>query len=137
MENTVSIEPIVDFVLPILGMIISTIIAVFLPILLTKLAAKFNLQIEQQKRDALQTTLTNAAGGLLQQLGTRAKDVRITIADQKMRDAVQRVINGAPDAVKWAGLNEAEIARRILEKLPQIESPNAPTLPAPVSDLPR
>lgn len=120
----------VGFVLQIAFLVISGVIAVFLPILLTRMAQKFNLTIEQEKRDALQVTLTNAAGGLLQQLGERAKTVKINVGDPAVKAAVDRVLKGAPDAVKWAGLSEAEIARRVLEKIPQIENSSGP---APIS----
>jgi hypothetical protein len=125
METSVVIAPFVEFVLPILLTVISGVIAVGLPIVLTKLAAKFGLQIEQQKRDALQVTLTNAAGGLLQRLGDEAKTLKLDVKDARLADAINRVVKGAPDALKWAGLDEREIARRILEKIPQIEAPKA------------
>lgn len=130
-DTTVALpDTLVGFVIQIAFLVVSGVIAVFLPILLTKLATKFNLQIEQAKRDALQVTLTNAAGGLLQQLGERAKTVKIDVRDPAMKAAIDRVLAGAPDAVKWAGLTEAEIAKRILEKLPQIEASSGP---APMS----
>jgi hypothetical protein len=115
-------DTLVGFVLQIAFLVISGVIAIFLPVLLTKLAGKFNLQIEQEKRDALQVTLTNAAGGLLQKLGDRAKTLRFDTGDPAMAAAINRVLASAPDAVKWAGLSEAEIAKRILEKIPQIEA---------------
>lgn len=119
-DTTVGISPLVDFVLPILLTVISGIISIGLPIILTKLAARYNLQIEQARRDALQVTLTNAAGGLLQKLGDRARTLQLDVRNPDVAEAVQRVVQGAPDALKWAGLTQDEIARRVLEKLPQI-----------------
>jgi hypothetical protein len=119
-------DTLIGFLVQMLFLIISGIIAVFLPILLTKLAARFNLEIEHEKRDALQTTFTNAAGGLLQKLGEDARTLRIDVKNPDLAAAVNRALKGAPDALKWAGLSEAEIARRILEKIPQVPSP-APT----------
>lgn len=126
-DTAVGIAPVVDFVLPILLTIVTTMIGVFLPIVLTKLAAKYNLQIEQQKRDALQVTFTNAAAGLIQKLGDEAKTLKMNIQNPDVRVAVNRALQGAPDALRWAGLNEQEIARRILEKIPQVQPAPAPT----------
>lgn len=114
-------ETLVGFIVQVLFLVISGVIAVFLPVVLTRLAAKYGLQIEQEKRDALQTTLTNAAGGLLQRLGDEALTLKVDLKNPAVRDAVDRALKGAPDALKWAGLSEQEIARRILEKLPQIK----------------
>lgn len=129
-STAVSVSPLIDFVLPILLTIISGVISIGLPSILTKLAARYNLQIEQAKRDALQTTLTNAAGGLLQKLGDRARTLELDVRNPDVAEAVQRVVQGAPDALKWAGLTQDEIARRVLEKLPQIGTASASPAPA-------
>jgi hypothetical protein len=122
-DTTVALpETLIGFAIQIAFLVISGVLAVFLPIVLTKLATKYGLQIEQEKRDSLQVTLTNAAGGLLQKIGDHARAARIDVGDPAMKAAIDRVLAGAPDAVKWAGLSEAEIARRILEKIPQIEN---------------
>lgn len=117
---SISAAPIVDFVMPILTTIIGATIAVGLPIVLTSVTKRLGLQIEASKRDALQVALTNAAGGLVAKLGDQARDLKIDVKNPAMADAVARVVRGAPDALKWAGLTEAEIARRVLEKIPQL-----------------
>lgn len=114
----------IDFVTQILMLVIAGIITTFLPILLTRLAARYGLQIEQEKRDALQTTLTNAAGGLLQRLGDEAKGMKLDLRNAALADAVRRAQAGAPDALKWAGLSQEEIARRILEKVAIVSTSN-------------
>jgi hypothetical protein len=134
-DTAVSVAPLVDFVLPILFTVISGIVTVMLPILLTKLATKFNLQIEQEKRDALQVTFTNAAGGLVQALGDRARLLKIDVGNPHVRDAIARALQGSPEALLWAGLSSEEIARRILEKIPQITQATGsqPAIVEPVS----
>lgn len=119
-ETAVSVAPVVDFVLPILQTLISGVLAIGLPIVLTRLLQRYGLQIEQEKRDALQVTFTNAAGGLLQKLGDQARTLKVDMHNPDVAAAVGRAVRGAPDALRWAGLSEEEIARRILEKLPQI-----------------
>jgi hypothetical protein len=114
----------VDFAADVLMLVVSAIIAVFLPVVLTRLASKYGLQIEQEKRDALQVTLTNAAGGLIQKLGASAKGLKVDVHNAELADAIARVQRSAPDALKWAGLSEAEIARRILEKVALVTAPN-------------
>jgi hypothetical protein len=134
-DTTVALpETLIGFVTQIAFLVISGVVAVFLPVILTRLASKYGLQIEQEKRDALQVTLTNAAAGLLQKLGAKAATARIDVGNPEMKAAIDRVLASAPDAVKWAGLSEAEIAKRILEKIPQIEASSGPapmTTPAP------
>lgn len=119
-ETAVSVAPVVEFVLPILQTLISGVLAIGLPIVLTRLSQRYGLQIEQEKRDALQVTFTNAAGGLLQKLGDQARTLKVDMRNPDVAAAVGRALRGAPDALRWAGLSEEEIARRILEKLPQI-----------------
>lgn len=119
-DTTVSVAPLVDFVLPVLQTLISGVLAIGLPIVLTRLSQRYGLQIEQEKRDALQVTFTNAAGGLLQKLGDQARTLKVDMRNPDVAAAVGRAMRGAPDALRWAGLSEEEIARRILEKLPQI-----------------
>lgn len=119
-ETAVSVAPLVNFVLPILMTLISGVVTVGLPIVLTRLSQRYGLQIEQEKRDALQVTFTNAAGGLLQKLGDQARTLKVDMRNPDVAAAVGRALRGAPDALRWAGLSEEEIARRILEKLPQI-----------------
>jgi hypothetical protein len=134
-DTTVALpETLIGFVTQIAFLVISGVVAVFLPVILTRLASKYGLQIEQEKRDALQVTLTNAAAGLLQKLGAKAATARIDVGNPEMKAAIDRVLASAPDAVKWAGLSEAEIAKRILEKIPQIEASSGPapmTTPTP------
>lgn len=122
-ETAVSVAPLVDFVQPILLTLISGVVTVGLPIVLTRLSQRYGLQIEQEKRDALQVTFTNAAGGLLQKLGDQARTLKVDMRNPDVAAAVGRALRGAPDALRWAGLSEEEIARRILEKLPQIAPP--------------
>jgi hypothetical protein len=122
-DTTVALpDTLIGFLVQMLFLIVSGVIAIFLPLVLTRLAAKYGLQIEQEKRDALQVTFTNAAGGLLQRLGDEARNLRVDLKNPAVADAVNRALKGAPAALKWAGLSEEEIARRILEKLPQIQA---------------
>ena len=112
----------VEFLVQIIFLVVSGVIATFLPIILARLAKKFKLEIEQEKRDSLQTTLTNAAAGLIKRLGDEAVNLKVDVKDPNLAEAVKRVLRGAPDAVKWAGLTEQEIAKRVLEKVVLIHS---------------
>lgn len=125
-QDTVVTLPdnLVGFIVQTLFLVVSGVITVFLPILLNKLVKRYNLQIEREQRDALKATFTNAAGGLLQNLGERARGLKLDVHNPDIASAVARALEGAPDAIKSAGLDEREIARRILEKIPQI--PSAP-----------
>lgn len=119
-DTSVGFEPLVDFVLPIVTAIVVPVGSALLLWLLQRAINKFGLDIEQSKRDALQVAFTNAAAGIVQKLGAQARALRVEVSDPRVREAVSRVVKSTPDALKWAGLTEEEIARRILEKIPQL-----------------
>lgn len=132
-DSTVFLGSFVDFVLPIVLTIVTAIVGVAATLLTAWLNEKFHLDIEASKRDALQTTFTNAAGRIIQELGHRARDLKLDIHNPVVAAAVNRAIAGAPDALKWANLTQEEIARRILEKVALILPPAQP--PKQASDL--
>lgn len=72
---------------------------------------KTGVEIDARMREAFQTALGNAAGLLLN------KD-EATV--RNMSAAVNYVANSAPDAVKYFGLDDNDIATRVDAKIGQI-----------------
>lgn len=97
-----------------------------------RIKAKFGVDIttglmqqEAIHRDALQTSLTNAAAGVLQKLGTDVDITKVNVGSPAVVAAVQAVQSSVPEAVANFHLTAAEIAPKILAQLPQVQAPPA------------
>jgi hypothetical protein len=92
-------------------------------------AAAVGLQIDQAHRDSLQTALTNAAGLALNSLGNDLKGRVIDVKNPAVANAINSVLDAAPDAVKYFGLDKAPnaIAEKIVAKLPQVANTTTST----------
>jgi hypothetical protein len=88
------------------------------------------LQQEDSHRDALQTALTNAAGAVVQKIGTQADMTKIDVRDPMVAAAVRAVQASVPEAIDHFGLTADQLAPKILAKLPQVAPQVAPA-PAP------
>jgi hypothetical protein len=135
-STTVEVQNLADFAITILQLVVMTTITVGLPMAFAKWSKRTGLEIEQKDRDALQTTLTNAAGGLLQRLGDSAKTLKLDVGNADLAAAIRRVEEGAPDTLRKIGLTEEQIAKRILEKIPQIQQAVEKPAAAPVTPAP-
>ena len=103
---------------------------------------KFNVDIttgllaqEASHRDALQVALTNAAGSIVQKIGAQADMTKGDVRSPEVAAAVNSVVSAVPDAMNRFGLTAADLAPKILAKLPQVAQPTAPT-PAPPTFAP-
>ena len=131
-DTVVTVAPLVDFVLPIILAVISGMVAIAVAILTPIMARKFNLQIEKDRRDAIQTSLTNAASGVINKLGEQARGLKVDVRNPIIRQGVQRAINGAKDSFASVGLTQEEIAERLLEKVTQ-QLPPISAQPNPIA----
>jgi hypothetical protein len=77
---------------------------------------RFNLDIEARHRDALQTTLSNAAGLLINQLDGVAGGIKLDVKNAAIAEAVTYVLKGAPDALKYFGLGPERLREMIVAK---------------------
>jgi len=96
---------------------------------------KFNVDIttgllaqETAHRDALQIALTNAAGSIVQKIGAQADMTKVDVRSPEMAAAVNSVVSAVPDAMDRFGLTAADLAPKILAKLPQVAQPAPPTV---------
>lgn len=110
------------YLLAVLGPVVAMIVGV-----LAELARrKFNLDIEASHRDALQTAITNGAGLALNRLGNTLQGKTIGVGNAAVAAGVNYVLKGAPDALRKFGLSEADVARMIEAKLPQVANTTTP-----------
>lgn len=94
------------------------------------------MEVEAKHREALQTTLRNAAALLVESVDKKVETLNFRTSDPKVAEAIRYVTNGAPDALKYFDLGPERIAKMLEAWAPQVESPPAPTPPvveAPVA----
>ena len=124
MESTiVSAQPFVDLLLPFIQAIV---LGVLVPVATAWFIRKLNLDMEAQHRDALQTSLTNAAGLVIQKGAAQAGKLTYDTKSPAMAQAIRYVQDSAPDAVRKWGLTPEKIAEKVRAKLPQVEATSAP-----------
>jgi hypothetical protein len=121
-DTVISAEPWVATFMPFVSTITVALIGALVPLVFAYVLKKWGLDVEQAHRDALQTSLTNAAGLLLQKLGRQAEGATIDVRSQAMADAIRYVEKSAPDALKSWGITPDSIAEKIIAKIPQIEA---------------
>ena len=117
-DTIVSAQPFVDLLLPYINAIV---IGVFVPVFLAFALKKLGLDMEAKNREALQTSLSNAAGLLIQKAGVEAGAFSLDVKNEQMAAAIRYVQKSAPDAVAKWGLDPSEIAEKIRAKIPQAE----------------
>jgi hypothetical protein len=119
----------IDMLVNILTLVALGVITALAPVLITKFFALIGVKLEESKRDALVANFRNRAGGYINELGEEAKKLELNVHDPRLAKYIQQAQASSPDALKWAGLDSKEIARRILEQVPQVlnttEKPNA------------
>jgi hypothetical protein len=111
------------FIIAALGALISAA-AGWLVYLINK---KLGLSIDDSLRDSLQTAAANAAGLVLAQVGNRLAGVTLDVRSALVADAVNYVLEAAPDAVAHFGLTPEAVAQKVLALLPRVAGPAATT----------
>jgi hypothetical protein len=110
----------VDYVVRLLDLLIEPLLMLVVIPLVWKGFAFIGVKLDEGKRDSLIATMRNTASGYLNELGEEAKTLKLDVRDPRLAKYVRDAQKRAPDALRWAGLNEAEIARRIIEQVPQV-----------------
>ncbi|MDU0341343.1 hypothetical protein [Bosea rubneri] len=78
---------------------------------------KLGLDIEARHREAFQIALTQAAGMLIQRLGSGGMAIRLPVDSPGIADGVPYVQQAVPDAVARFRLNPDEIAEKLTAKI--------------------
>lgn len=84
-------------------------------------------EMDAANRDALDASLTTAAGQVLNALGNKLPGT-IDVKDERVAAAINTVMRSAPDAIRYFGLDKKPdiIAQRIVAKLPVIAATPTP-----------
>lgn len=80
-------------------------------------------KMEDSRRDALQTAVTNAAGLGRRRLGDLIHTIDFDVHDPRIAMLIAYVKGAAPEGVKHWGLSDEEIAKKIEAKVPQVVPP--------------
>jgi predicted regulator of Ras-like GTPase activity (Roadblock/LC7/MglB family) len=116
----VSLQPLADLLTAFVNPLLQTAAALLVGYLALLAKTKFNLSIEKDHRDALQTALTNAASLVVQKVGQLPFGQTIEISNPAVAEAVNYVIRAVPDAIKAFGLTPDALAEKIAAKIPQV-----------------
>ena len=108
------------FLMPLAG-VIGAAIAGWLANLLR---VKFNLDIEQRHREALQTAITNAVGLAISKGATLTAGKTIDVGNPAVAAALNYALAAVPDAIKYFGLTPEAVANKIAAKLGGMVSTN-------------
>jgi hypothetical protein len=119
----------VDYLVRTLDLLIEPLLALVVLPLVWKGFAYIGVKLDEGKRDSLVATMRNTASGYLNELGEEAKTLKLDVRDPRLAKYVRDAQKRAPDALRWAGLNEAEIARRLVEQVAQQVAAGTPVEP--------
>jgi hypothetical protein len=122
--------------LPVINTLVAAIISAAITVAGYFVKQRFNIQLDDSRRDALQTSLTNAAGKIVQQLGSsKIVDKTFVIENPLIRDGIIYVNQSATDAVKHFSLSSDQIAEKIVAKLGIITASAVAVADRQTSDL--
>ena len=125
----------IDAIMPYIVSAVGGIISVIGVLLATWLKQKWNIDIDQNHRDAWQQSAQNAAGSLLARGAVKIEDSgAITVKSEAMANAVNTVMQRVPQAIAHFGFTPNDIQNLIVAKIPQVISGAVPPTVAPAPD---
>lgn len=116
-ETTVAVGGFYALAQPYLVTIAGVIAAAIVGWIAELVRRKFNLDIEARHREALQTALTNGAGLLIARGGDALAGKKIDVKNPVAAAAINYVLAGAPDAIKYFGLTPDAVGEKLAAKL--------------------
>lgn len=127
---TIDVSPIVVLVRPALEAIASAVITIVATAVGVWARRWFGLAAEARMRDALHSALTTAAGVAIADISDAAarKLSRLEIESELVAGGVGYVLRGAPDAVRFFGLDEEQLAEMVRSRIVQILPQTAPVV---------
>lgn len=123
-QGEVGFDAIYNVAQPYLLAIVSVLATAIAGWLAELLRRKFNLDIDAAHREALQTALTNGAGLIVGKAGSAIAGRKIDLKSGVIAEAVNYVLQSAPDAVRYFGVTPQALAEKIRAKLPQLTANN-------------
>ena len=116
LAEIVSLTPVWDAVQPVVVTVAATATTAIVGWLLAELKAKWNIDVDQAHRDALQTALTNAAGFVWAKTRATVPD-HFDVKSPLVAEGIRYVIASAPGALAHFGLTSDQIATKLVAKL--------------------
>lgn len=111
--------------------VVSSVIFAVIGVGVALLKKYTGIQIEDSRRQALQTAAANAAGKVLVILDNKMENLKLTTGNPALDAGVQYVLDKSPQAVAYFGLTPDKIRELIIAKLPQVaNSTTAASAPA-------
>jgi len=112
-----------DIILPTIGAITSTVIAIALPWIANILRQRYNLQVEQKDMEALQSAVNTGVNAALARVLTQATQRNPELGNQLKKavveEAISHVQQSVPDAMRRLKPPEEVLANIALAKLAQ------------------
>ena len=108
-----AVQPFVDAAL-------QSVLAAGLAWLAYILKKKFDINITEGQRDAVQTWLTNQAASLIADGAVTIKDGKVSVNDDALMKHAHEYAQQIPDAAKFFGLTPERLAAKIVDKIPQV-----------------
>lgn len=137
-DTTVRVGDILSPWVEMLMSAVSVIIGGVLLYISTWVKAKFGIDIEARHREALQAALQNGAGLVLAKVSNKVDSVTIDMRHPLVKQAVQYVMESAPDAIQNFGLSPQQLAEKVIAKLGIATASQEPAVSAtPAEDGPR
>jgi hypothetical protein len=116
-DSTVSLGGLFDLLQPYILAVFSAIATGLVAWLFAILRAKWNIEIDQAHRDALQTALTNAAGLALSKAQGGLAGKTVDLRSPLIAEAVKYVVAAVPTALGHFGLTPEALAQKIAAKI--------------------
>jgi hypothetical protein len=83
------------------------------------LKTKFNIAIDAGHADSIKRALTTQANAMIASGLVKMEGLTVSVSNQQLADAANKVIAAVPDAVDHFGLTPAELEDKIVSMIPQ------------------
>lgn len=134
-DTMVSGEPWIDLFLPFVSTVTVSLIGVFVTFGTVYLKNRWGIEIDEENRKAFQTSVTNAAGLLIQNAATAGRAIEFDVRSPMMKQAIDYVARGAPAAFARQEINPEHVAEAVTSKVAQILAGALPPAAAPSTPI--
>lgn len=125
-DSTIEVGSLFGTLRPYVVELVGVLAAAIVAWLASIVRSKFNLDIEQRHRDALQTAIKNAAGLVLARIENKASAASITISNPLLAAGAKYALDAVPDAIKFFGLSPEAVAEKVKAQLGLLTAPTPP-----------
>lgn len=116
--SSVDLSPILTPLTQVAGIVLTGLIAIYVPKALAAFQARTGIQLTDQQRATVLGAVQTAAGTIETKLDQGVvKVAQIHVADAAVQTQAQAAINAVPDAMKALGMTPDSVARMIVGKV--------------------